>query len=314
MPALLPNSKIGSDDVTQGIISTLAFFSLYEIPLPARRIFELLYRTKSTEQEVRQKLDELAGKKKIYRTDVGYSLKPLDPEKYKINQVELKKRWLIVDRYFWILSTLPFVEQLSIINSLAIGNAHQESDIDFFVVTKPNRLYFVRSLIIVLFKLLGIYKTKTETKDRFCFGFYVTKDAEDLSAVLIQGGDPLFAFWFASFAPIFESGAYARLVQDNRWIAEYFPNFKAQDRLFHIRRQRLAGRIVKKFLEIILYIIAVPLEPILRGIHIRHTFKLPENHWETSTTVATARMLKLHALDPRTEIKRKFLELLQTLR
>jgi hypothetical protein len=48
------------------------------------------------------------------------------------------------------------------------------------------------------------------------------------------------------------------------------------------------------------------LEPLLRRVHIRHTFKLPENHWKTSSTIADRKMLKLHALDPRKDLRNRF--------
>jgi hypothetical protein len=44
----------------------------------------------------------------------------------------------------------------------------------------------------------------------------------------------------------------------------------------------------------------------LRKIHIRHTFRLPENHWKTSSTIANKDMLKLHALDPRKDLRDSF--------
>jgi hypothetical protein len=68
---------------------------------------------------------------------------------------------------------------------------------------------------------------------------------------------------------------------------------------------------LKRFLEVVCYLPAALLEPVLRRVHIRHTFKLPENHWKTSSTVANKSMLKLHALDPRKDLRKQFFDKLR---
>jgi len=313
-PKLMPQTLVeDSWDTKKAILATLAFFSLYDLPLNLHTIQQLLYKTRASFDEVRSEVEKLTQSGKIIAHDGLYALKTWNDSAYLSNKTEISKRWRKVGKYFWLLSVIPFIDQLSIINSLAFGNAHQESDIDFFVVTKPNRLYFVRSLIIVLFRMLGVYKTREFVNERFCFGFYVTSKNPSLAGVLIEGEDPLFAFWFASFAPLLDRKAYRSLVEANNWIYEYFPNFDYVTRLTYIQEPGIILRSIKFLLEILLFIPAMILEPLLRYIHIRHTFNLPENHWETSTTVANKSMLKLHALDPRKDIREQFHRLLQSL-
>jgi hypothetical protein len=162
--------------------------------------------------------------------------------------------------------------------------------------------------------MLGVYKTRDQVNERFCFGFYVTENHSQLENVLIEDEDPLFAFWFASFAPLINRHAYRDLVESNRWIYDYFPNFEYITRLMYIQERSFWLLLAKNILEFILILPAIALEPLLRSIHIRHTFRLPENHWDTSTTVANEYMLKLHALDPRKDIRAKFYEVLRSLR
>jgi hypothetical protein len=68
---------------------------------------------------------------------------------------------------------------------------------------------------------------------------------------------------------------------------------------------------LKKLAITLSWLPAIILEPALRRIHIRHTFNLPENNWKTSSTIANEHMLKLHALDPRKDLRRHFYHLLQ---
>jgi predicted nucleotidyltransferase len=308
MPNTLAKTFVKSK-LTEAIIATLAFFDIYKLPISGRRVWELLYRVQATPEAVTLELRRLVQLGIIVSKDGMYALEDWDPKKIHANQIEIEKRWTRIRRYYWVLSAIPFVEHISVINSVAMGNADHESDIDFFIVTKPGRLYFVRSFIIVLFKLLGVYKNKRQVNMRFCFGFYITSDRLSIKELLLPDEDPYLVFWLGTITPIFSLKYYEKLVKENRWIYSWLPNFKTMHRLEMYRRLR-PSIALKKLLEIVCYLPAWVLEPVLRKIHIRHTFKLPENNWKTSSTIANKTMLKLHALDPRKELREKFYKVL----
>jgi predicted nucleotidyltransferase len=307
MPQILVDPK-SLNSTQKAILSTLSFFHIYKLPLSAEKIWQLLYKKQASFQEVKREIDVLTAKKIIARNDSMYSLVHFDSWQYHTNQMEIKARWKKIKRYHWILSSLPFVEEISVINSVAMGNADAESDIDFFVITKPKRLYFVRTVIIVLFKLLGVYKTRTKINKRFCFGFYMTSDNLSIRNLLLHGDDPYMAFWIGTMIPITGARVYERFIKENRWVYSYLPNFNPQDR-YHALKSLRQTNPLKMLLTIVCYLPALVLEPFLRQVHVRHTFKLPENHWKTSSTIANRQMLKLHALDPRLDLRTKFEEI-----
>lgn len=298
----------------EAIMATLVFFGIHDIPLTQERVWLLLYKYRTSKEEAVVQLANLVKQGKIFEHNGFHSLKPIDPSKIIDNDIETAKKLARVKKYYWLLCLIPFVEHVSLINSLAMGNTDAESDIDFFVITKPGKLYFVRSLVIIIFRLLGIYKTKKQIADRFCFGFYVTTDSLDLSEALIEGEDPHFAFWFASFLPLFGKRQYERLVAKNRWVYDYCPNFLPSQKIQSYMERPRGSLIVKRCSEILLTIPALLFEPVARFIHIRHTWRLPENSWPTSTTIAEKDMLKLHAVDPRAQIRERFEQVLQSLR
>jgi predicted nucleotidyltransferase len=293
------------NETQKAILSTLSFFHIYKLPLPADRVWQLLYKRQATLDEVQRELTWLTDKGIACENGGLYSLVHFDAWKYHTDQLEIKERWNKVKKYYRLLSSLPFVEEVSVINSVAMGNADAESDIDFFVITKPRRLYFVRTMVIVLFRLLGVYKTRTQINKRFCFGFYMTSDKLSIRDLPLQGDDPYMAFWLGTMIPIRGAKVYERFIKENRWIYSYLPNFNPSQQLIAIKSFRPMS-MLKVLISTICYIPAILLEPLLRGIHIRHTFKLPENHWKTSSTIANKQMLKLHALDPRLDLRQKF--------
>jgi hypothetical protein len=300
--------------LAQAIISTLAFFSLYNLPLSNRRIHELLLGMKSTQQEVDQMLLFLSEHGQIIHENNLFALKNSNFTKHNSNQLELTKKWAKIDRYFNWLAILPFVRQVSVINSLALGTADSDSDIDFLVISKSNRLYFVRSVIIILFRLLGVYKTRQKIKDRFCFGFFVSEDQQDLHSLLLKPLDPYLVFWLANIRPVLGQMQYQHFMKENSWIKTYFPNFEPTQRLNTVKKPNILIRSIKFGLEVLLWLPSLLVEPILRKIHINHTFKLAENKALNSTTIANKDMLKLHGYDVRAEVAYRYEEALQSLR
>ncbi|HYC80003.1 MAG TPA: hypothetical protein VEC17_03165 [Candidatus Binatia bacterium] len=296
--------------VTQGILSTLSFFELYKLPVSLDRLHQLLYRTQATIEEVESELTRLVKLDVVVHKNGLYALSDWDEAKYLANQMEIDKRWAKVKKYYWLLSSIPFVEHISVINSIAMGNADSESDIDFFVITKPNRLYFVRTWVILFFKLLGVYKNRKVTNERFCFGFYITSDNLSIKHLLLQDEDPYLTFWLGTIVPVSGHRTYERFMKENRWIYSWLPNFRTIYREEVIRSLKPRRRL-KMVLEKLLVLPAMVFEPILRRIHVRHTFNLPENHWKTSSTIANKYMLKLHAIDPRKELRTRFYNVLR---
>jgi len=302
------------EKTTQAVLAVLAFFSLYGLPVSSARVWELLYKQSASFEEISSVLHDLAQQGKIFERNGLFGLKMWDEKTYVENQQEIERKWKIVEKYFFVLSILPFVDHLAIINSLALGTADADSDIDFFVHTKKSRLYFVRSMIIVVFRILGIYKTRESIKDRFCFGFFVSQNSLNLKNLLIQPEDPYFVYWLANLRPILNQAGYEMLMAENLWLKEYFPNFDSKARLATIRQSGILTKILKTFFEILLILPAIILEPLLAKIHIDHTFKLPENKSAHSTTIANRNMLKLHASDVRADIAKRYFEVLQSRR
>jgi hypothetical protein len=289
-------------DLRTSILSTLAFFSLYDLPISTKRLHELLVDYKVELSELEAVLESLSNDNKIHKIGNMCSLKPWKASDLRDRQVEISKKWHKIDRYYNWLAVLPFVRMVAVINSLSMGTADADSDIDFFVVTEKKRLYFVRSMIIVLFRLLGVYKTRQKIKDRFCFGFFVTNDNLNLQPLLIKPHDPYFIYWLASMRPTIGGQQYWQLMQENSWLMHHFPNLVSMERLATVRQPNVIIKSIKIILEILLWIPTFIFEPILKNIHVNHTFKLAENKTVNSTTIANAKMLKLHGMDVRSQV------------
>ncbi len=291
--------------IEKAILSTLSFFSLFQVPLSKDKVFLYLYKQSASQKQVEEVLEQMFLENKIVKKNELYALTAWPESLTELRQEETEKRYKKVKKFLWLLSLVPFVREASLINSMAIGNIKKESDIDFFIIVRPGFLYFARTTIILLFHLFFLYKTKNHIKEKFCFGFYISTKHLNLEDILIKPEDPYTAFWLASMKPLFGKKEYVNLVKQNPWVFEYLPNFTPTPHFYGLIKKPF-GIYLRFILEIIFYVPAFLIEPLLRRIHIRHTFNLPENHWSTATTIAKSDILKLHALDPRAKIRDDF--------
>lgn len=79
-----------------------------------------------------------------------------------------------------LLAGLPFVRMVGLTGSLARKVARVDSDIDFFMVAAPGRLFTVRFCVTLLVQLLGIRRHGRKIAGRICLNRYQTADALEI--------------------------------------------------------------------------------------------------------------------------------------
>ena len=128
-----------------------------------------------------------------------------------INEQKLVRARVIANQ----LARTPLVRLLAVGNSVAMGTATELSDLDFFVVTAPNRLWTARFLLLIKAKLFGLSKKSGQTADQADFGFWVDETALDLSPIAIEN-DVYLKLWLATLIPLVDrGGVYERLMLKN---------------------------------------------------------------------------------------------------
>jgi hypothetical protein len=79
-----------------------------------------------------------------------------------------------------LLAGLPFVRFVGLTGSLARGLAHESSDVDFFVVTSPGRIFTARFFVTLVVHLLGLRRHGPKISGRICLNRYQTSDALEI--------------------------------------------------------------------------------------------------------------------------------------
>lgn len=198
-------------------------------------------------------------------------------------------------RYVRFIKNIPWIKMVAVWNSVAMNNATQNSDIDLFIITSKNRLWFVRIISTFFLTILGLKKTKKNHAWKFCLSFFCTTDWMDFSTFSLENDIYLY-FWIAYLKPIlnydstFEKfikanyswadfSEYEELIQNNMWYIKYeWNSFWNKSKLLNI------------------------IDKILKWIFERRTFKKYEKLWKPYGIIINENMLKFHDNDKRQEI------------
>jgi hypothetical protein len=219
-----------------------------------------------------------------------------------------KRKWRIAKFAAGLLRVIPFLRMAAVCNTLAIGNAREESDIDFFIIGRSHRLWTTRFFTTLWLDFARMRRKGGAIKDKICLSFYVTRDAANLEALRLRPEDPHFLFWIDQFVPLLDERDFAEFQRANAWVRERLP-FAFPPVGEPLVKQRDLTRSMKRFLEWC-----------LGGrfgnwfeFKVKELQKQKMNHnvhslaWENSTKVIISdNILKFHEQDRREEYRRKF--------
>lgn len=197
------------------ILKTLAYFDIFHYPLTNEEIKNFC--AISTSQVfINEQLVLLINSKNIYKIDEFYSLHDnlfLALRRHNGNKkaVEEMAKALKASQ---ILYKFPFVEGLALSGSLSKNYADENSDIDFFIITKANRLWIARTLMHVFYK----FALMTGRERLFCMNYYVDENGFE-----IEEKNIFTAMEIVTLIPIRGLNVVSRFINKNNWVKDFFP-------------------------------------------------------------------------------------------
>ena len=155
----------------------------------------------------------------------------------------------IAQRQAMRIAKFPFVRAVMASGSLSKNYMDDESDLDFFIVTSPGRLWIARTLLIIYKRIFLLNSHKY-----FCVNYFV-----DEKHLEIEERNLFTATELATVIPMYNYGLYRKLIEQNVWINEMFPNFRAKKTSI----EKTNGFFVKRIAEKCLDLIANPFDRLL---------------------------------------------------
>ncbi len=220
-------------DLNRQIISTLAYYDVFGQPLTVFEIWKYLIKNKSDKAGFEEVFGclEKGGflKDKTGNSRGFYFLKGRENivakrlERQKIAIVKMN----IIKKYGFIFSVCPFLKSAFISGSLAQETSNENSDIDFMLIAKNNRIWTCRFFLVLSARLFRKYRHGKFIKDRFCFNHFITDKTLEIKNQSLYNAQT-----YAHFYELGDKNILKDFYEANRWMGDYLANFSA-DNLCH---------------------------------------------------------------------------------
>ncbi|WP_431165813.1 nucleotidyltransferase domain-containing protein [Tenacibaculum halocynthiae] len=196
------------------ILKAISYFSIFGYPLTKEEVFR--FSDAKEERIVVQELISLEQKGVIYNMDGYYSVvnnKDIVSRRLKGNRSAkniMPKAWKIAK----FISNFPYIESVCISGSLSKGYYDEKSDIDFFIITKKNRIWVARTLLILYKKIFLL-----NSKKYFCLNYFMSS-----GYLKVDEENRFTATEIATLIPLYGENTFNKFIQENKWVYSFFPN------------------------------------------------------------------------------------------
>ncbi len=296
--------------VEKAILRTLAFFDIFQRPLFLDEIWHFLYQVKASRLQVLIGLKNLQKKKLIIKKEKYFFLSGSQKNlaDFKRKQQICQKRWQKVNWVIKVLKYVPFVKNISVINSLSFGVSDENSDIDILIIARKDRLWTARALTVILLEILGQNKNKWYQANKFCLGFAFDENNLALDRLRLNppaGGDIYFTFWLAQLVSCFDQKIYQRFIhKENYWLRQDLPNWE----MGNPPKTNLKPSFLERLLNRPL---GGKMENWLAKIQIKRILADPQS--KKGSVLADLHLMKLHHADRRLDYQRKWQKKLEVM-
>lgn len=224
-------------------------------------------------------------------------------------------KWRVAAQTLKWVRWIPFLRMVAITNTLAMGTAKPQSDIDLLVIGKPGRLWTLRFLFTAVVQLMGRRRHSNLITDRLCLSFYVSQKALNFQPYFDVPHDLHYAYLVAMTTTIFEAkGSLAREEWEkaNSWVRDYFPQHHWSELipLFAVNDSRWTIGARNIFEWLFAGRLGDTLEKVVRFFQRKKIYAHPESriHQQGTLVMVNDDVLKFHESNVREESRKQWVE------
>ena len=198
------------------VLNVLAYYDVFDYPLTIDEIYR--FSKGLSKDQVRLDLNNLVDNSIIYKANDLYSLKndPVAIIKRKEGTqrtIDFKEKAI---KRAKLIGKFPYVRAVFISGSFSKGYMPIDGDIDYFVITKHNRMWLARTLII-LYKKVFLFNSRKF----FCVNYFLGEKDLNIDQKNIFTATEIF-----TLKPIINKDLYKNLLKENQWIELFWPYAK----------------------------------------------------------------------------------------
>ncbi len=220
-------------------LKTILYFSIFNYPLKLEEICNF----SSTKDcaAIQKDLDELVAQKVIVKADGYYLIDAnlANIEKRKKGNQMAAQALVKAQEKARLISKFPFVEAVGVSGSLSKGYYDSKSDIDFFVITRPNKLWICRTFLMLYKKIFLLNSRKY-----FCINYFMSSGNLE-----VEEKNRFTATEIKTLIPFQGKAAFTEFYKKNDWVSGVFGQFNPNlDTTEEIRKLALV-RIIERMLD-----------------------------------------------------------------
>jgi hypothetical protein len=229
------------EELKYSILKVLTYFDIFNYPLLPGEISFFLDR-ETPPENLSQALGTLVKEETIFyiegyftlHNDVGLIQKRIDENK---RAAELLPKAKLVSN---LLYYFPFVRAVGISGSLSKNVADPQADFDYFIITKANRLWISRTLLMLLRRCSAL----VGKEDWFCLNYFIDECCLQIPEQNIYTATELLTLI------ITKNNQTGHLFLDaNNWVYRYYPHYQSKKTDL---RESESTNLVKKAIESVL--------------------------------------------------------------
>ncbi len=218
------------NQLQKAILKTLAYADIFDYPLNLKEIQKFLIGKKFKSQEkIKKEIQEspelllrIDHQKNFYFLKGREKIVKLRREREKISQKKLK----IAQRVSRWLKIIPTIKMVAVTGALAMNNSDEEGDIDLLIITKKNRLWLTRFLVVFLVELIAKRRRPQDkkVKDKICLNMFLD---EDHLKIPKKEQNLFTAHEVCQVKTLWQKDkTYQKFFKVNLWLKNFLPNWK----------------------------------------------------------------------------------------
>ena len=290
----IAQAQLKEKQVSESILDLLAYFAVMNIRLDFDTLYSYLS-IKTGHLVVKKQLRSLMRQGKVQCIDNLFGLKGYKYTSQKISRAH--RAILLKKARHWsrLIRLVPAVKSIVVINSVAYGNVHKDSDIDLFIVTSPNRIFLTKGFLMYFLKLIKQLEDQQVSAGRFSLGMFVTTKGVKLEKDMMKVNNPALAPQMITGIPVYGADIWYGILKNDPYLQAHLPNY-----IWPKTSIRIHGSGIK---------LLDKLDDIGYRRHLSHTSSQPKTHHPDAFIRVRPDIINLHHKGTSAQIADKWLSI-----
>ncbi|MBK8848192.1 MAG: nucleotidyltransferase domain-containing protein [Bacteroidetes bacterium] len=201
----------------KAVLSTLAYFSVFKHPLRYDELQSHSHFDVLSKNQLNQVLQIAIGSNVIKQSGSYYILgDKSEILRRTIGEENAHQAMQKAEKFSEIISQFPFVKGVALSGSISKGYMDADSDVDYFIITAPGKLWICRTLLILYKKIILLNSRKF-----FCLNYFV-----DENNLAIPDQNIFTATEIVFLKTMYGPEAMNSFFKANEWIFNFYPSAK----------------------------------------------------------------------------------------